>query len=362
MSATTGIEWTDATFNPWRGCTKVSPGCANCYAETLSHRNPKVLGEWGPGKPRVQASESYWRQPLKWNKGAWYFVQCSQCGRREERKWDPTLPPGGLSCCSTPGCLALPESECSQVRRRVFCASLADWLDEEAPIEWLARLLKTIHATPHLDWLLLTKRPQNWLSRINTALWHIEKLPADCDGSGVFPETEVGIWLNEWTRIDGNFAPKDVWIGTTVEDQIRADERIPLLLQIPATVRFLSCEPLLGPLDLVYTCFNGADSFGAMPGIHWVICGGESGPSARAMHPDWALSLRDQCARAKVPFFFKQWGEWKPCFATGDVTVETPGQTIAIKKGEFTAWTKTGKKAAGSLLDGQEHKEFPIGK
>jgi protein gp37 len=306
MSANSKIEWTDHTFNPWRGCTKVSHGCANCYAETLDKRHLiEKVDHWGKGAPRLVASEASWRDPVKWNRAA------------------------GL------GKYDYLHTGVRTRRPRVFCASLADWLDDDGvPIEWLARLLALIHATPNLDWLLLTKRPENWRKRM-------EAVAAIC-GDAVYgpdPWSPAAMWL------DGD-APANVWIGTTTEDQTRADERIPELLKIPATVRFLSCEPLLGPVEIDWALPHGEaratiskiesellrniatemlDRDDARAQIHWVICGGESGPKARPMHPDWARSLRDQCAAASVPFFFKQWG----------------------------------KKAAGRLLDGVEHSAFP---
>ncbi len=316
MAENSKIEWTDHTFNPWRGCTKVSPGCAHCYAETLSHRNPAVLGEWGPGRPRIKASPAMWRQPLKWNREA---------GDREFEH-DSEAP------LHDPGDLA------PYVRPRVFCASLADWLDDEVPVQWLADLLALIHATPNLDWLMLTKRPQN-LNRRIFAVWE--------------QDPDRWNWLQNWYH---GAAPANVWMGTSVEDQTRADERIPHLLAIPARVRFLSCEPLLGPVDLrepvqigrrrvmegilpTHVAGDVATTFKGLDGIHWVIAGGESGPHARPMHPDWASGLRDQCAAANVPFFFKQWGEWAPMPAGGIGHV--------------------GKKKAGRTLDGRIHDEFP---
>jgi len=281
------IEWTDHTFNPWIGCTKVSPGCANCYAESLDHRWGH--DSWGPGKPRRRTSAANWKQPLAWDKAA----------KKDRELWEVE---GG-----------------EWHRPRVFCASLADWLDEEVPTEWRVDLLKLIRQTQNLDWLLLTKRPQNWLAQMKS----VDVAAGYCGITSM-----VGKW------IEGT-PPPNVWIGTTVEDQQRADERIPHLLTIPARVRFLSCEPLLGPvdLDLGHPKWRTAESYHSY--IHWVICGGESGPRARPMHPAWARSLRDQCAAAGVPFFFKQWGEH-----------DQHGKRV-------------GKHTAGRLLDGKEHNAFP---
>jgi protein gp37 len=322
MAENSNIEWTDHTFNPWRGCTKVSPGCENCYAETLSLRNPAVLGQWGRGKPRVLASEDMWKQPVKWNAAAG--------AARHETEW------------SSDDFTALPPP-----RPRVFCASLADWLDDEVPIHWLIRLMSLIVATPNLDWLLLTKRPQNLRPRMERVMREIPR------NNITSAEASARCLAEAWLTTGGTII-HNIWLGTTVEDQARADERIPLLLSIPAKVRFLSCEPLLGPVNV--SEIRDAEGFEYMPlvganlpepRIHWVICGGESGgPKARPMHPYWARSLRDQCAAAGVPFFFKQWGARGPIH-NGGTGLDTDSMVYV------------GKAKAGRLLDGIEHNGFP---
>nr|WP_237705576.1 DUF5131 family protein [Chthoniobacter flavus] len=242
-------------------------------------------------------------------------------------------------------------------------------------------------------WLLLTKRPQNWEKRMGELL--------GCYLAMNRTEGNAARLLESW--FGARVAPANVWIGTTVEDQARADERIPQLLQIPAKVRFLSCEPLLGAVDLSECfslweyCGGCGEQFDFVEGrpdecpsckrkwcmcvgygegarrmhfdadgrievcdgapIHWVICGGESGPNARPMHPDWARSLRDQCAAAGVPFLFKQWGEWRPTFALHDF-IDDDGEDFA--RGDFTGYERVGKKTAGRLLDGKEHNAFPV--
>lgn len=245
------IEWTDHTFNPWEGCTKVSPGCAHCYAEA---RNRRFAGgaNWGPGAPRRRTSPANWQQVERWNREAAHAPH----------------------------------------RPRVFCASLADWLDAEVPVEWRADLFDLIRRTPNLDWLLLTKRPENWLACVE-AVAGLQR----ADGADAFAIA--------WHQ---GQAPANVWIGTTVEDQTRAEERIPALLSIPARVRFLSCEPLLEAvnLDFGHPRHRTFDSYHAE--IHWVICGGESGPDARPMLVEWADDLRRQCETAGVAFFMKQLG------------------------------------------------------
>jgi protein gp37 len=275
------IEWTDHTFNPWFGCTKVSPGCANCYAETLMDtRYGKV--KWGKGQPRVRTSAANWRKPIQWN--------------REAQKLEK--------------------------RPRVFCASLSDWLDDEVPVEWLSDLMRLIVETPNLDWLLLTKRPQNFKKRIEAAYMKVACGSAEADDM-------MFLWESK------GIAPLNIWVGTSVEDQQRADERIPHLLQIPARVRFLSCEPLLGPVKLP-NGFNGERRMGdgllhswAQPFIDWVIAGGESGPGARPMMKEWVVSLRDQCQTVNAAFHFKQWGG-------------------------------TNKKATGRILEGRTYDELPV--
>jgi protein gp37 len=338
----TGIEWTDHTVNFWWGCTKVSPACANCYAESVA----KVFGkrlfgavpQWGAGKPRAERLEKARLEALALN-------------RQADRKG---------------------------IRYRVFVNSMSDWLDDEVPIEWLACLLETISLCPSLDFQLLTKRPENWAVRTLAACLHIAGYR---DGQIISkgptaPEMSGGDMVWEWGK-EGK-APTNVWIGTTVENQEQAEKRIPHLLKIPAKVRFLSCEPLLGPVKMVkdplrntsgkivlgpctglgfiVDSFPGGTSF--VLGIHWVICGGESGPKARPMHPDWVRSLRDQCAQTEVPFFFKQWGEWAPCpigdgpdLVTDAVFRKGPGHDGEV-------W-RVGNDKAGRLLDGVEHSAFP---
>jgi protein gp37 len=276
----TKIEWADYTFNPWIGCTKVSQGCTNCYAEVYGNR----FGvEWGPRGLRRRTSKGNWRKPLAWNEKA----------NREGK---------------TP---------------RVFCASLADVFEGNVQTEqWLPDLFKMIERCDGLTWLLLTKRPENVWRLIENSVSSLKR-----------PD----VWLSENPH---------VWIGTSVENQAAADERIPMLLRIPAARRFLSCEPLLGPVDLWgarYSKPNGGMS-GAVsswkPSIDWVICGGESGPEARPMDIKWARNLRDECVAAGASFFFKQWGEFGPM-------------------GEDEHMVHLGKKLAGRVLDGRTWDEVP---
>lgn len=265
MSENSKIEWTDHTFNPWEGCQKVGPGCDHCYAET---RNARFAGgqavNWGPGAPRRRTSPVTWAVPRRWNAQADAFMV--QHGRRQ----------------------------------RVFCASLADMFDNAVDPQWRADLFTLIHQTPNLDWLLLTKR-------IGNVIPMMAELVHDKDQD--LP------WLDMMPL-------SNVWIGATITSQAEADRDIPKLLAVPARVRFLSMEPLLGPVSFRWASWvdrarmhserGGKNHLDGLQGIDWVIAGGESGPGARPMHPDWACSLRDQCNAAGVPFLFKQWGEWRP--------------------------------------------------
>lgn len=211
-------------------------------------------------------------------------------------------------------------------RQRVFCASLADVFDNQVPTEWRDDLWRLIEATPNLDWLLLTKRIGNAANM----------LPVPTDFDRLYPH---------------------VWLGCTICNQAEADRDIPKLLAVPARVRFLSIEPLLGPVDLMRTAKDCSETMG-LQHIDWVIAGGESGPRARPMSPDWIRKLRDQCSAAGVPFLFKQWGEWIPMLGQAEGLIVRPNKATT-EDGWVMGWA--GKKASGRLLDGVEHNEFPLG-
>lgn len=311
MSENSKIEWTDHTFNPWEGCQKVGPGCDHCYAETRNARfGGGVATNWGPGAPRRRTSPTNWRKPLAWNaRHAEFF---GEHGRRQ----------------------------------RVFCASLADVFDNAVPTLWRQNLMTLVADTPNLDWLFLTKRIGNARKMLIEASMHDGRLLAANDQYA---------------------PPPNLWIGATICNQEEADRDIPKLLAVPARVRFLSMEPLLGPVVLrpAWTTRwpdRRADvQDGGCPPLDWVIAGGESGPGARPMHPDWARDLRDQCAAAGVPFLFKQWGEWAPSENWPD-DVAIPSGTIHYldeSRDDRQAMWKVGKKAAGRLLDGRQHDGFP---
>lgn len=273
----------------------MSAGCDHCYARTLAKRYGWSK-DWGAGVPRHRfAGFERTVMAMERKAAAGLFASCTVCGRREFRKWDPRWVRTRMEACSACCCTAVAGVNSIPCRPRIF-QSLCDWLDPEVPVEWLADLLDVIRRTPHLDHLLRSKRPGLWRERINAAGDHMRATRPD-DASGTNHDRTEG-WINAWSN---GVAPANVWIGATVEDQAAADERVPDLLRIPAARRFVSVEPMLGSVDL-YQWLGG--------GLDWVICGGESGPGARPMHPDWARTLRDQCQAAGVKFLFKQWGEW----------------------------------------------------
>lgn len=358
MAENSGISWCDHTFNPWMGCTKVSPACKFCYAERdMDHRHGKVA--WGPNGTRVLTSDQNWQKPVVWNrKFAEGFIDAFCADASKPR------------------------------RPRVFCASLADVFEDwKGPItqsgvflnrdyralslgqepltlnDVRQRLFALIDATPNLDWLLLTKRPENILK-----MW---------------PEMAS----TKGRTIEAAYR-SNVWLGTSVESQQYADERIPELLKCRdlSPVLFLSCEPLVGPVDLRPALWLEDQYFHLRPqmkrAIDWIITGGESGPEARPNHPEWFRDLRDQAGAARVPFHFKQWGEWAP----GTVAEKVPHAAMLIN-GKYctpdgrearmaldrevggqwnhlqpTVMARVGKKAAGRLLDGVEHDGFPKAK
>lgn len=351
MGKNSKIEWTHHTFSPWRGCIEkrlgdgsMHPACVNCYARNNSRRRPIIWGKWGDEQKgtRVLAAPAYWREPIAWN-----F-----------------------------------EAMTKKVRRRVFCASVSDvfedwtgpihnhrgsvlyrstdgWVlgpDNEDPRKQVTmqdvrgELFKLIDQTPWLDWLLLTKRPENvqrmWCSHVNT------------DG-----------------RPPSKLHRPNVWLGTSVSNQETAEQLVPPLLKLRelSDVLFLSIEPLLGPIDDLFLqrepqgikdALRLAEARLAMrlEPVDWVIVGGESGRKARPMHPDWVRGIRQQCQAIGVPFFFKQWGEWEPLWEAGGIVAHSgKGKTLESLTidGKTTVFQRVGKKAAGRELDGREWSEFP---
>lgn len=359
MAESTGIEWCDATFNPWWGCEKVSPGCAHCYADTLATRYG--YGDtWGAGHALRLFDDRHWNQPLRW-------------AARLPAKLDR--------------------------RPRVFCASMADVFEERDDLDYhRVRLFKLIEETPELDWLILTKRPdfaRDWLQ---------------ANDPWTYPTLSNG-WKTKSRDGLGWHLPSNIWLGTSIENA-RYTWRADALREIPAAVRFISAEPLLGslyegvplPEQEWTTAKVGHDQYTKwldLTGIDWLIVGGESAPRARPMHPGWARELRDTCLRTPllgaavvidgVPqpgrdrpaFLFKQWGEWAPLigdrFPVGARTyVHTgrgdpeqfygplhgasmcPGEPAVTAAGDPII-VKAGKGRAGRELDGRVWHEFPRG-
>ncbi len=317
MSDKTRIEWTDATWNPVTGCTKVSEGCDNCYAETIAHRFAGTPAY--PNGFAVTLRPERLDQPLRW-----------------------------------------------QRPRRIFVNSMSDLFHADVPDEFIAHVFAVMALAPQHTFQVLTKRPGRMRSLLSQADFQL-MVDAHMHNHGDV-ETE------DWPL-------PNVWLGTSVENQKWADVRIPQLLGTPAAVRFLSCEPLLGPVDLAAwtrphtddcnddgvpwcTCDRDRDGY-----LDWVIVGGESGPHARPMHPDWARSLRDQCVAAGIAYHFKQWGEWTPLFDGRELRYPLRGSRLAVNlaadgraardghPGE--PMIRLGKKAAGRELDGRTWDEYP---
>jgi protein gp37 len=351
----TKIEWTDATWNALRGCSRVSEGCRNCYAEKMAARfcGP---GLWGHGIANPVATGGRWTgnvvldekallKPLRWRKP-----------------------------------------------RRIFVTSIGDPFHPQVTDDMLDRLFAVMAMCPQHTFQLLTKRPermQEYLKGIERRAYENDCHPTDF----LLTHCIDDAW---WKGMGRRVPPKhpwplpNLWIGVSIENQAAADERISHLLATPAAVRFLSCEPLLGPVDVVrymggnaFRCSCGFHNDEAgivgsgrgawcvecgghvetLPAVKWVIAGGESGPKARPMHPDWVRSLRDQCAAAKVPFLFKQWGEWWACKELD--CCGGPGYSDACVARQHrwddgcTTSLRVGKKAAGRMLDGKGHDGIP---
>ena len=310
MADKTGIEWADATWNPVVGCSIVSKGCTNCYAMKQAARLLDRPGSHYEGTTKSVNGNAVWTgklalapdnilfQPLRWKRP-----------------------------------------------RRIFVNSMGDLFHPDTPIGWIDKVLAIMALCPQHTFQVLTKRPEimqayfsaqlaeqsrRRIARVIIDLVLDKKIPAAVVSDENWPVESIGdidmpddILLKQWPL-------PNVWLGVSIEDQATADERIPHLLNTPAAIRFLSCEPLLGPVDLkprakkdlCLHCGQGPDARHEdhpyrTDGIDWVIVGGESGPSARPMHPAWIRQLRDQCQIADVSFFFKQWGEWLPIFEQG---------------------------------------------
>lgn len=336
----TGIEWCDVTWNPVTGCEKVSQGCKNCYAERVFDRmaqNPKAPMYHGRKFTDVVCHPERLNDPLRWKKP-----------------------------------------------RRVFVNSMSDLFHEDVPDEFILRVVDVMRQCQQHTFIILTKRPERMRDFTRRCRWSRDRW---------YDDLPSRMWLSGNPDARNGFRPfggagctpwPNIWLGVSVEDQATADERIPILLQTPAKVRFVSYEPALGPLKmenwfaryrshcsgLRYINKEAAGSCTDIGGLDWVIAGGESGPNARPPHPDWFRKVRDQCKAANVPFFFKQWGEWAEsgygfCDHHGK-WVHRAGGTFGPIDGEMfqpnesaAHMIRVGKKRAGRLLDGVEHNEFP---
>jgi protein gp37 len=415
MSTTTGIEWTDATWNPIRGCSRVSEGCRNCYAE-------KIAGRFrGPGLAYEGLTSIVGGKPV-WN-GQIHFAEEHLL---DPLRWKRVVVPCLKGACG-PHAPVLRCRECSTRPRRIFVNSMSDLFHENVTDGIRNRIFAVMLLCPQHYFQILTKRAQEMLAYLGASGRRSEILAAACGlafdlqsetkYARIPPPSNATDVVYDCgpngdeagCRVRDVWPLPNVWLGVSVENQKAADERIPLLLQTPAAVRFLSVEPLLGAVDLTVipreanvfdvsmpgfdrckgffldalsgsngvlmldgSCYE--EPLGVQPCLDWVICGGESGPGARPMHPDWARGLRDQCVAAGVPFFFKQWGEWTP----GENVERTTG-TVETAKWFDNRWLigaenlrndeghrddepdlyRVGKKAAGHLLDGEEWHQFP---
>ena len=363
MADKSNIEWTDATWNPITGCTLVDDGCRHCYAAHLITSWPAIgnhpsrvglarKNAAGESKftGEVRFNAEWLTQPLHWKKP-----------------------------------------------RRIFVCAHGDLFHPSVPDDWIDQVFAVMALAPQHTFQVLTKRPERareYLTKLFVEVdeWDRIEQAALCLGATVDQAVEAGNLFDK--------PLPNVWLGTSISDQASADLRIPQLLATPAAVRFVSTEPLLGPVDLTLDglvclpcpnadgaiidwttgqteCCSHCDytGVGSEWGIDWVIVGGESGPHARPMHPDWARSLRDQCVTAGVPFLFKQWGEW---ISTYDRNRDDPDWRNIPKPGDWDKkrWLnlaggqgfhgdnlnmmrRIGKRAAGRMLDGQEWSQFP---
>ncbi|MFC4506150.1 MULTISPECIES: DUF5131 family protein [Streptomyces] len=331
MADSTSIEWTDSTWNPVTGCTKVSPGCDNCYAETFAER---------------------WR---------------GTAGHHFENGFDITLRPDRLRLPMT-----------WRTPRRVFLDSMSDLFHTDIPDHYIAQAFAVMALTPQHTYQVLTKRHGRMKTLLSRpTFWHLVAKQGREHFTGCQQD-----WLAVGAMLGGEPLP-NVWLGVSVEDQKWADIRIPALLGTPAAVRFLSCEPLLGPVDLKRAVITRGSERGhgltasfvhaagccenGLHGIDWVITGGESGPRARPMHPQWARHLRDQCEWAGVPFFLKQWGAFAPEDHGHDhgrvALIDTQGRSWTEREApapqDTVRMRRVGKTRAGRILDGQHHDAVP---
>lgn len=369
MSTQTPIEWTDMSWNPLVGCTRVSQGCVHCYAETMAARIANASQEaLRRGKTLTDTQEAY-REVVRWEMGGDYPYGDG----------DKALPKWNNEIRLLPSVLTDPLRWTKP--RRVFVNSMTDLFHEKVPFDYIDRVFAVMALTPQHTYQVLTKRPERMAEYL-------------LSGNGGLTRAQlIGLAAKEFDQsFEGCAFPlKNAWLGTSVEDQKAADERIPHLLRCPGTL-FLSCEPLLGDLNIkrYLRCtecgpgWRGWDRPWQGPSvarnlcpvcqgypeqsIDWVIAGGESGPGARPMHPDWPRSLRDQCQAAGVPFFFKQWGAYAESCQIASPYPDFPGQAewtptdsgrsmLHIRTGKIMV--RVGKHEAGRILDGRTWDQMP---
>ncbi len=380
MAAKTGIEWTDATWNPIVGCSVVSPGCKNCYAMKMAAR-----------------------------------IEAMARGRGETTHYAGTTQPSKAGAVWTDKLALAPDQILLQplrwrAPRRIFVNSMGDLFHEDVPDEWIDKVFAIMALCPQHTFQVLTKRAERMRDYFSLERWELEeriRVGAKEISALVHPHSKDlahCTYMQVGLRGCSPFFPLDnVWLGVSVEDQTRADERIPLLLDTPAAVRFLSCEPLLGPVDLAAIklppvekdrnyelCalsgrwikwtgkhprdwvagteaeMHGSSTRERMNAIDWVIAGGESGSAARPMHPDWARGLRNQCVAENVPFFFKQWGEWVPLEnpmphvdKIFEIHIEGIGKVDHHRFDNGYICLREGKRKTGRMLDGRTWDEIP---
>ena len=325
-----GITWTEKTWSPITGCTKVSAGCKNCYAER------EVEGRWSKNPKSVFYGRSF------------TDVQCHEDQLLAPMKWRDS--------------------------HLVFVCPRADLFHESVPFEFLDRVFAVMALAPQHTFQLLTKRPERMHEYFE---FHFTRSKCGRLAGDMTGRRDDAAGLGDVRVSNMQFPLPNVWLGVTVENQDAADERIPLLLQTPAAVRWISAEPLLGPISFVGMFANPGDhrdGSNVLQALDWVVIGGESGRPARPMHPDWARSLRDQCAAAGVPFLFKQHGEFIGGLMVNDDQIEAArsggwvsldgafhdGNDPSVFRDGDAHVYRCGTKVAGRLLDGVMHDDYPI--
>ena len=341
------IAWTEQTWNPIIGCSRISSGCENCYAEKMANRLAFI------------DNTAYYRNVVKFDN----YVGGNEFENKD--KWFDEVWNGKTHFVKS----QLEKPFKWKNPRMIFVCSMGDLFHESVPFEWIDEVIARIAISDQHIFQLLTKRPDRMR-----------------DYFSEFREDQIrNIWWNKYkiytTQKRYVQIPDNIWLGVTAENQIQAIKRIPTLLDIPAKIKFVSIEPMLSEINLIKLregislesnalngeCYSLEETYQDINNrkLNWVICGGESGSNARPMHPDWVRSLRDQCESANVPFFFKQWGEWIP---TNERKAVHDNEIILVPEGKgvfFTAnpnakvMRRIGKKKAGCLLDGKEYKQFP---